>query len=121
MQWTGIYSSSKYTSLFTESFVQNYSSQNMNTSNSSSRLSGSSCTPQSNARSSVRELADANSIQVRSSSDSEDQLSDHNEDEAQPEVSITSPKFSKGKQQEQSLEDYNELSVMMQYNYRNDH
>ena len=26
-----------------------------------------------------------------------------------------------GKQQEQSLEDYIQLSVMMQYNYRNDH
>ena len=58
----------------------------MDTSNSSARLSGSSCIPQSDTRSSVPELADANSIQVHSSSDSEDQLSDHNEDEAQPEV-----------------------------------
>ena len=39
----------------------------MDTSNSSARLSGSSCIPQSD---SVPELADANSIQVRSSSDS---------------------------------------------------
>ena len=46
---------SKYTSLFTGSLVQNYS------------------------RSSVPELADGNSIQVLSSSASEDQLSDHNE------------------------------------------
>ena len=40
----------------------------MDTSNSSARLSGSSCIPQSDTRSSVPELADANSIQVRSSS-----------------------------------------------------
>ena len=58
----------------------------MDTSNSSARLSGSSCIPQSVTRSSVPEVADGNSIQVLSSCDSEDQLSDHNEDEAQPEV-----------------------------------
>ena len=60
----------------------------MDTSNSSARLSSSSCIPQSDTRSSssVPELADGNSIQVLSSSDSEDELSDHNEDEAQPEA-----------------------------------
>ena len=54
----------------------------MDTSNSS--LSGSSCTQSDTSRSSVPELANGNPIQVHSSSASEDQLSDHNEDEAQP-------------------------------------
>ena len=58
----------------------------MDTSNSSARLSGSSCTQSDTSRSSVPELADGNSIQVLSSSATEDQLSDDNKDEAQPEV-----------------------------------
>lgn len=63
----------------------------MDTNNSSARLSGSNCIPQSDTRSSVPELADGNScsILLLSSSDSEqseDQLSDHNEDEAQSQV-----------------------------------
>ena len=61
-----------------------------------SRLSSSGYKPQSDTRSShdssVPELADDKSIQVLSTSDSEDKLTDHNEDEArqdagsQPEV-----------------------------------
>ena len=48
-----------------------------------------SCISQSNTRSSAPELADDNSIKVLSGSDSETQLSDdHNEDEAQLEVSL---------------------------------
>lgn len=43
-------------------------------------LSSSGCEPQ---RSRVTELADDDSIQVHSNSDSEDQLTDHNEGEAQ--------------------------------------
>ena len=78
----------------------------MDTSNSSARLSGSSCIPQSDTSSSVPELADANSIQPSSAA-------------AERVFSLLQSSF--GKQQEQSLEDYIELSVMMQYNYRNDH
>ena len=70
----------------------------MDTSNSSARLSGSSCIPQSDTRSSVPELADAAAERV---------------------FSLLQSSF--GKQQEQSLEDYVQLSVMMQYNFRNDH
>lgn len=47
-----------------------------------SRLSSSGYKPQSDTRSSVPELADDKSIQVLSNSDCEDQLTDHNEDEA---------------------------------------
>ena len=48
----------------------------MDTSNSSARRSDSSCTQSDTSRSSVPELADGNSIQVLSSSASEDQLSE---------------------------------------------
>ena len=115
----------------------------MDTSNGSARLSGSSYIPQNDTRSSVsivpKQLADGNSIQVLSSSNSEDQLSDHNEDGAQlkfvslldmfkaPKASCRSGKSSSAaaekvfsflqssfeKQQEQSIEDYIQLSVMM--------
>ena len=69
----------------------------MDTSTSSARLSGISCTQSGTSRSSVPELADGNSIQVLSSSASAEQLSDHNEDKAQPKVVSLMDRLRSGK------------------------